>query len=328
MRAIVIKKHGDIRVLSHTNIQKPKIIPGHVIIKVKYCALNHLDLKVRKGLCGTKIKFPHILGSDICGNLENGFDKFNVGDEVVIYPIINDENSISKLNMIGGCSNYNGGYAEFVLVPKQCIIKKPKWLSSIESCSLNVSYLTVWNILRTLDCKKDDEIFVWGGNSGIGTASILLAKSIGCKVITTVSDDSKIGLVKKLGADVVLNRKKKNILRSVMRGTNGVDHVIDHVGSKTWQTSINMLKAGGKMATCGVITGNYSKVNIFDVYNKQIKIFGIYMGNKSQLIELHKFMKLKKIKPIIDSILSLRDARLAHKKLENGKQFGKIVLRV
>ena len=107
-----------------------------------------------------------------------------------------------------------------------------------------------------------------------------------------------------------------------------MDHVIDHVGSKTWQTSINMLKVGGKMATCGVTTGNYSKVNILDIYNKQIKIFGIYMGNKSQLIELHKFIKLKKIKPIIDSIINLREVRLAHKKLENGKHFGKIVLKV
>ena len=209
MRAIIIKKHGDISVLHYTNIRKPKIMPEHAIIKVKYCALNHLDLRVRNGLCGTKIKFPHILGSDICGNLENSFDKFNIGDEVVVYPIINDDNSIGKLNMIGGCSNYNGGYAEYVLVPKQCIIKKPKWMSSIESCSLNVSYLTVWNILRTLDCKNGDEVFVWGGNSGIGTASILLAKSIGCNVITTVSNDNKIDLAKKLGADIVLNRKKK-----------------------------------------------------------------------------------------------------------------------
>ncbi len=328
MRAVIIKKHGDSKVLSYTNIKKPKNMSDHVIIKVRYCALNHLDLRVRNGLCLQKIKFPHILGSDICGNLENDIEGFSLGDEVVVYPVINDVNSINRLNMISGCSDYNGGYAEFVRVPKQCIVKKPQWLSTIESCALNVSYLTVWNILQTLDCKVGDEVFVWGGNSGIGTASILLAKSKGCNVTTTVSEDNKIELMKKIGANVVINRKKNNVLKLIRKNTSkGVDHVIDHVGTKTWPTSINMLKVGGKMATCGVTTGNHTKVNISDIYNKRINIFGIYMGYKSQLVELHKFMKLKKITPIIDSIINLQDARLAHRKLESGQHFGKIILK-
>ncbi|MCY3854633.1 MAG: zinc-binding dehydrogenase [Thaumarchaeota archaeon] len=330
MKSIIITKHGNYDVLTYTDTQKPTNKKDHVIIKVKYCALNHLDLLVRNGLRGRKVKFPHVLGSDICGILENDFGDFNSGDEVVVYPVIKNTTPTNLPNMIGGFSFYDGGYSEFVRVPKNCIIKKPKWLSSLDACTLNVSYLTVWNILQTLNCKKNDKIFVWGGNSGIGTATILLAKAIGCNVITTISDHDNVDLVKKIGADHVIDRKKENVLKSVRKNTNniGVDYVIDHVGSKTWPTSINMLKRGGKMATCGITTGTYARVNISRVYNKKINILGFYMGNKSQLINLHKFINLKKIKPIIDSIFDLADVKLAHKKLEQSKHFGKIILRV
>ena len=158
----------------------------------------------------------------------------------------------------------------------------------------------------------------------------MLAKQLGCNVITTTSDHHKINRIKKIGADNVINRIKENVPEYVNTYTNnnGIDHVIDHVGTKTWPISIKMLKIGGKMATCGITTGIYSKVNISYIYNLQLKIFGFYMGTRNQLIDLHKFMKLKNIRPIIDSVVDLENVESAHKKLESGNHFGKIILRI
>ena len=153
MKAVIIKKHGKQNVLTYTNVRKPSYKKQYARIKVKYCALNHLDLLVRNGLHGKILEFPHILGSDICGVLEDSFGNFIRGDEVVVYPVIKNTKS-NMQSMIGGFSSNNGGYSEFVRVPENCILKKPQWLSSQEACAINVSYLTVWNILQTLNCKK------------------------------------------------------------------------------------------------------------------------------------------------------------------------------
>ncbi len=299
-----------------------------VIVKVRYCAINHLDILVRNGSTVRKIQFPHILGCDVCGTLEEGFGNFKIGDKVVIYPVINDGSS-NLINIIGGFSAYNGGYAEFIRVPKQCIVKKPHYFSDKEACSLNISYLTAWNILESLDCKTGKCIFVWGAGSGIGSAIILLAKARGINVITVTSNDEKMKLSKKIGADVIINRNKKNILKSVTKYySGGVDYVVDHVGAKTWPISIKLLKVGGKMATCGITTGCQTRINILDIYNKQLTIFGIYAGSKSQLMKLHSFMKNNKIKPVIDSTFSLENAVFAHKRMTSNNHFGKIILEI
>ncbi|HSD04205.1 MAG TPA: zinc-binding dehydrogenase, partial [Nitrosopumilaceae archaeon] len=127
-----------------------------------------------------------------------------------------------------------------------------------------------------------------------------------------------------------IDRSKSDVISEVLKHTknDGVDAVIDHVGAKTWPVSIDALKVGGKMIACGTTTGTDAIVNIRMFYSKEAQIIGAYLGSKSQLATLHKFMKLKKIRPIIDSVFALKDARLAHKKMESSDQFGKIVLKI
>lgn len=330
MKAVVIKKHGGPEVLSYEKIQDPKPKKGHVIVKVNYCAVNHLDIWVRNGLPGRKVSFPHILGCDVCGILTSDFGNFKKGEKIVVYPAIKSKTPRVSFTIIGGFGEYKGGYAEFIQVPQENIIKKPDWFSDAEASALNVSYLTAWNMLQKSDCKKGNTILIWGANSGVGSAAILLAKAKGINVITVVSDSKKASLARKLGADFIINRNKSDVITEVLRHTknDGVDAVIDHVGAKTWPVSIEVLKVGGRMLACGTTTGAEAIVNIRALYSKEAQIIGAYLGSKSQLVSLHRFMKLEKIKPIIDSIFNLKDVRLAHKKMESSNQFGKIILKI
>ncbi|MGH9934353.1 MAG: zinc-binding dehydrogenase, partial [Nitrososphaerales archaeon] len=169
----------------------------------------------------------------------------------------------------------------------------------------------------------------YGAGSGVGSATIQLAKAKGAKVITTVGDESKIALAKKLGASHVINRTKQDIVAEVMTITGtGVDAVIDHVGASTWMTSLKCLKLGGKMAVCGATSGEVANIEIRTVYNKQASIIGAYLGTKKELVEMMRFMQTKKIRPVIDSKIDLRKAAYAHERMEKNEHFGKIVLTI
>ncbi|MHB8601666.1 MAG: zinc-binding dehydrogenase [Nitrosotalea sp.] len=330
MKAIIIKKHGGPDVLSYEQIPDPVAQKGHVLVRVNYCAVNHLDIWVRNGMPGKSVVFPHILGCDICGTILEEFGGFKKGEKVVVYPAVDTDIPRVSFGIIGGFGKYRGGYAEIISVPKKNIIKKPSWLSDKEAAAINISYLTAWNMLEKSRCKKDDIVLIWGANSGVGSAAILLAKAKGLKIITIASNKNKTTLAKKLGADFVIDRNTKDVTSEVLRLTNqvGVDTVIDHVGAKTWPVSLEVLKVKGRMVSCGTTTGGEAIVNIRSFYSKETQITGAYLGSKSQLVSLHKFMKLKKIKPVIDSVFDLKDAKNAHQKMEESNQFGKILLQV
>ena len=185
-------------------------------------------------------------------------------------------------------------------------------------------------MLERTKCKKGDIVLICGANSGVGSAAILLAKAKGLKIITVASDERKVSSAKKLGADFVVDRNKSDVISEVLKYTDqkGVDAVIDHVGAKTWPVSLEILKVRGRMIACGTTTGADTSVNIRTFYSKEATIVGAYLGEKSQLVSLHKFMRLKKLKPIIDSVFDLKDTQLAHKKMESSSQFGKIILKI
>ncbi|MGB9125665.1 MAG: zinc-binding dehydrogenase [Nitrosotalea sp.] len=330
MNAIIIRKHGGPEVLLYEKVPDPVPEKGDVLVKVNYCAVNHLDIWVRNGIAGKQIAFPHILGCDISGTLLEGFADFKKNEKIIVYPAFDSNVPRVSFGIIGGFGKYKGGYAELISVPKKNIIKKPDWLSDQEAAAINVSYLTAWNMLEKSRCKKGDTVLIWGANSGVGSAAILLAKAKGFRIITVASNKNKIKSVKKLGVDFVIDRNTQDVTFEVLKITNqvGVDAVIDHVGTKTWPVSLEVLKIKGRMIACGTTTGGEAIVNIRAFYSKEAQIIGAYLGSKSQLVSLHKFMKLKKIKPVIDDIFDLKDAKAAHQKMEKSNQFGKILLKI
>ncbi|MGI0014227.1 MAG: zinc-binding dehydrogenase, partial [Nitrososphaera sp.] len=306
---------------------------------VKYCGVNHLDIWARQGLTPKKIRLPHISGCDIVGNVRSGSPHFKAGDRVMVYPgaycgacaycRAGRQNLCAKFAIIGGLSSYDGGYAEQVCVPARNAIRLPASIGDEEAAALAVSYLTSWNMLRTNGASKGKIVLVYGATGGVGMAAIQLAKALGATVATTVSSKTKQDFASRLGADRVIDRSSQNVAEQVekMTGGTGVDIVIDHVGASTWRTSIAVLKHGGRMAVCGMTSGNEATVPVRTFYTKQIAMAGALLGTKGQLIELVGFVTRKKIRPAIDSILPLERAAEAQAKMEAGRQMGKILLK-
>jgi NADPH:quinone reductase-like Zn-dependent oxidoreductase len=347
MKAVAFFEHGSADVLQyHEDFPDPVADKNKVVIDIEYCGINHLDIWTRQGIAGKKIRLPHICGCDIVGTTTTTTSK---GQKVMIYPgvscgkcqycsskrgknNITQENLCSQFAIIGGMSDYNGGYAERIAVPEKNVIRLPRGLKSEAAATLAVSYLTAWNMLQTNGVSRrggKKTILVYGASSGVGMATIQLAKALGATVITTVSGNSKYDFAKKLGADYIIDRTRQDIAEKVKKIVpGGVDVVIDHVGAATWPTSIAVLRQGGRMAVCGMTSGNEATVPVRAFYTKQIVIIGYLLGTKAQLHELINFVIGKKIQPVIDSVFRLQDAKEAQKKMEAGLHAGKILLKL
>lgn len=330
MKAVPFFEHGPADVLQYCEFPDPAAGKNEVIVDVEYCGVNHLDIWTRMGIAGKKIRLPHVCGCDIVGTVK--------GQRVMVYPGAScgrcrhckagHENLCGEFAIIGGMSDWNGGYAERVAVPARNIIKLPPALKSEPAAALAVSYLVAWNMLRTNGAGKGRTILVYGAASGVGMATIQLAKALGAKVITTVSGNAKHDFAKKLGAHHVIDRTSQNVAEEVKKiAPAGADIVIDHVGAATWPTSIAALRQGGRMAVCGMTSGNEATVPVRMFYSKQAVMTGALLGTSAQLQELVRFVVGKKIRPVIDSVFPLRDAREAQSKMEAGLHAGKILLK-
>ncbi len=341
MKAVPIYSHGDLNVLRYEqDFPTPIPNPSEILIRVKYCGLNHLDIWTRMGIPGITIGFPHVCGSDIVGSVEEEYAEMPKGDRVLVYPGIgcNDchncrngtETLCRDFSIIGGLSKYNGGYAEYVTVPKTNIISLPREIGDEQAATLSISYLTAWNIVKKLHLKENDTVLIYGASGGLGMAMIQISKALGIRTISAISDDSKLNFAYDIGSDYVINRKKKEIALEIEKITRGigVDAVVDNAGQKTLNTSINSVREGGKIALCGTTSGSEANFQIRTFYSKQIQLFGILIGSKLELMELINFVNEKKIVPKIDSVLPLTQVQQAHHKLEKGEQLGKILIKI
>lgn len=341
MKAVPIYSHGAPNVLKYVQ-DFPAPVPNssEILIKVKYCGLNHLDIWTRSGIPGITIDFPHICGSDIVGSSEEESGAIAKGSRVLIYPGISCNNChtcrngietlCKEFSIIGGLSKYNGGYAEYVTVPKTNIILIPHEISDEQAATLSISYLTAWNAVKKLQLKKNDTLLVYGASGGLGMAMIQISKALGIRTISTISDDSKLNFAYEIGSDYVINRKKKEIafeIEKITRGI-GVDAVMDNAGLQTLNTSISSVRRGGKIAMCGTTSGSEANFQIRTFYSKQIQLLGILIGSKLELLELINFINEKRIMPKIDSIFPLSQVQEAHNKLEIGEQLGKILIKI
>ena len=302
MKAIQIKKHGDVGVLSYSEIDEPVCPPNKIKIKIKACSVNHLDIWVRSGIPGLNLPLPLILGSDGAGfvtEVGNKIKSFKVNDEVIVQPGTYDKNSIMVKN---GKENFSKTYgilgetedgvqAEYVILDPINVYLKPKHLSFIEAASMPLVFMTSYQMLvERAKLINDELVLIYGGTSGIGMAAIQIARDIGAKIITTVGNDNKIEYAMNLGADYVINHNDDDMLKKIKDITSrGVDVVFEHIGPLTWQNSLKSLSIGGRIVTCGATTG------------------------KSVSIDLRHLYKFK-------------DVKEAHLRMENRKHFGKIIL--
>ncbi|HUC53349.1 MAG TPA: zinc-binding dehydrogenase [Candidatus Cybelea sp.] len=342
MKAVVFHQHGGPDVLKYTEAPDPAIRPNEVLVGVKACALNHLDLWVRQGIPGVAIPLPHIPGSDVSGEIAQvGADVSTVcaGQKVVLAPgvtcgkcpacISGQDNRCRQFTNLG--YRMDGGCAEFVRAPEVNCLPYPENLTFEEAAAIPLVFQTAWHmLLARAELQPGEDVLVLGAGSGVGSAAIQIAKFFGARVIATASADEKLHKAKQLGADHLINHKTQKIRDEVRRITNkrGVDVVFEHVGTATWDDSLASLAPGGRLVTCGATTGYDAKVDLRFLFSRQLSLLGSYMGTKSELQTVMKLVAAGKLKPIVDRVFPLSEAAAAHTYLQSSSQFGKVVLKI
>lgn len=338
MKAVRFHEYGGPEVLRFEDAPDPKPRADQVLVRVKACALNHLDLWVRKGVGSAKL--PHINGSDVSGDIvECGeyIKDVKPGQRVLLAPMVycghcqacaeGRQNFCREFTVLGYA--VDGGNAEFIAANRENVIPIPNEMTYDEAASVPLVFLTAWHMLvGRAQAKAGDIVLVLGGGSGVGTAAIQICKMLGARVIATAGDEAKLDQCRELGADYTINHYRDKISDEVKKITAraGVDIVFEHVGKATFDESVKSLKPGGKLVTCGATTGPEAQFDIRVLFAKQLSFLGSYMGNMGELHEVLKHVFSGKLKPVVDKTFPLREARAAHERLEKREQFGKVVL--
>jgi NADPH:quinone reductase-like Zn-dependent oxidoreductase len=338
MKAVRIHQFGGPEVLQYEDVPDPELRKDQVLVRVKACALNHLDLWVRKGLPG--VKLPHILGSDIAGEIAavgEYISAFQPGQRVLIAPmhfcghcvkcVAGLQNQCQEFTVIGNA--VDGGNCELIAVPAANVIPIPDTLDFNQAASVPLVFVTAWHMLVTLaEVRPGQTVLVLGASSGVGIAAIQIAKLFHCRVITTAGDETKLEKARALGADYGINHYKQKISEEVRRITNkeGVDIVVEHVGAATWDESVRSLKNGGTLVTCGATTGPNVAVNLQHLFARQLRLLGSYMGTMADLNDALSHIFAGRMKPVVDRTFPLNELRAAHEYLEKSQMFGKVVM--
>ena len=339
MKAVVFHAQGGTDKLCYEEVPDPTISASEILVKVRACAVNHLDIRARRDRPEVQ-PFPHILGSDISGEVVEvgaGVGNVTVGDSVVLSPCIpcgqcadcrnGDENLCDSQILLG--FQTNGGYAEYVKAPAENATLLSSNLSYYEAAAMPMAYLTAWHMLVTrAGIRPGDDVLILSAGSGVGSAGLQIAKLCGARVFATASTDEKLERARQMGADFTINYTAADF-SEIVRGETaerGVDVVFEHVGSATWDRSIASLAKKGRLVSCGVTTGNIGKIDIRKMYQKQLTLMGSALGTTSELRTVIRLAEQGKLNPIIDRVLPLHQAAEAHQIIEARENFGKICL--
>lgn len=310
MKAIFFKTPGDVAVLEYGEQPTPQAGPGEVLIRVKACALNRIDIWQRSGKY--PVPLPHILGSDISGVTESG-------EEVIVNPAL--ERGHDKPVDIVGFST-QGGYAEFVTVPVNNVHPKPAKLSFEEAAAFPLTALTAWHMLNSrAQLAAGEKVFIWGAAGGLGVMAMQVAKHLGGYVIAGTRDPAKAAALKQLGADAVVVVNQNTVFEPV-------DVVFETVGAHTWPASFAMLKPAGRLVIAGTTSGNIATLDLQQLYTKQISILGSRMGSAQEFTEVLALLNQGVLRPVLAEVFTLAQAAKAHTAFEAGNIVGKIVLKV
>ena len=341
MKGVVVRKHGGLDALLLEDLPDPEPNPGEALVEVKACGVNHLDLWVRKGIPGHPYPLPMIPGNDIAGvirQIDPGTGPFQVGDPVLVAPGVScrhctrcasgEDHLCREYGIIG--ETRDGGYAQLAAVPNSNLIAIPKGISFEEAAAFPLVFLTAWHMLAgRAKVVPGEDVLIHAAGSGVGTAAIQVARLFGARVIATAGSREKLERAKELGAAEVIHYRDEDFSSRVRKitGKRGVDVVIDSVGVDTWKGNIRSLAAGGRFVFCGATSGWDVETDVRRVFFKGLSILGSTMGSQGDLREAVGHLAAGRLKPVVDDVLPLEEAREAHRRLEEREVFGKIVLR-
>jgi len=338
MKAVRIHEFGGPEVLRYEDVPDPKPRKDQVLVRVKACAMNHLDFWVRKGLPG--VNLPHIPGSDVAGEIvELGeyVTGFKPGQRVLLAPmhfcnrcakcVAGLQNQCPEFTVLG--NRVDGGNCELIAVAPVNVIPFPDTMDFNQAASVPLVFLTAWRMLvGRAGIRPGQTVLVLGASSGVGIAAIQIAKLFHARVITTAGDEKKLEKARVLGADHGINHYQQKISEEVKKLTEkeGVDIVVEHVGAATWEESMKCLKPAGTLVTCGATTGPSASFDLRFLYSRQLSLLGSYMGTMGELYDVLGHVFAGRLKPVVDRTFALKDIRAAHDYMEKSQMFGKVVL--
>ena len=343
MRAVVLTAYGGLDKVVVADVPPPAMAGPHdVIVAVKAAALNHLDLFVVGGLPGVTHQFPFILGGDGAGIVEetgSAVTRVKKGDRVLINPgvwcgrcefCLDGEQSLCTTYSLLG-EHLPGTLAELVKVPEANVQPFPASVDWPQAAAFPLAFLTAWRMLMTkARVQPQETVLIWGIGGGVALAALAIAKQAGARVIVTSSSDDKLARAKQLGAHETINHKTQDVAKEVRRLTNrrGAEVVIETVGTQTWETSLKALARTGRLVSCGGTSGPMVTTDVRRLFWHQYVIMGSTMGNSREFEAVTTLLARGALQPVVDSVLPMAQARQAFERLQQGGQFGKIVVTV
>lgn len=340
MRAVPITTHGGPEVLTIREVPDPSPSGDDALVRVRACALNHLDLWQRRGIARVGLTLPHIPGSDIAGEVvEGGPSGLAAGTRVVVHPGLNcgrcaaclagQDSLCDRYGVVGYQSE--GGYAELVVVPARNLLTIPDGVGFETAAAFPLTFLTAWHMLLSrANLRAGETVLVIAAGSGVGQAAVQIARLHGARVLATAGDARKLEAARALGADEALDHYAAGLTDEVRRltGGRGVDVVIEHVGEAVWDRVVKCLARGGRLVTCGATSGYHGAIDLRALFARQLSLMGSYMGTRADLDAAWAAFGRGELRPVVDAVLPLADAAEAHRRLETQAQFGKVVLEI
>jgi NADPH:quinone reductase-like Zn-dependent oxidoreductase len=340
MKAAVIREHGGADVIGIEDLPGPEPGPGEIVVEVRAGALNHLDIWVRKG-GRAELKFPHIVGSDAAGvvaALGEGTEGVEVGREVVIVSGYGcGACEFCRQGEVGLCESFGiiglsrpGVFAERAVVPAGSVVPKPASLDFRQAACLGVAYGTAWRMLFTRAALRPGEsVLVHGIGGGVALAALQFVKAAGARAIVTSSSDEKLAKARQMGAAETINYSTtSDVAAAVHELTDGrgVDVAFDSVGAATWPIDMAATRKGGRVVICGVTSGAETTISLQTLYWRQLSLLGSTFASKADFLAMLRTLETAGIEPAIDTVLPIEKLADAHRRMEEGKQFGKIVV--
>jgi NADPH:quinone reductase-like Zn-dependent oxidoreductase len=339
MKAARIHRHGGPEVLSIDEIPRPRPGPGQVLVRMIGVSVNHLDLWVRRGMPGFTVGFPRILGCDGTGEIAElgaGVTHLSVGQKVVIEPGFSsgqsdfDRAGLDHLSEDYGIrgEHCDGLDAEFVALPARFVFPLPDRLDPLRAAAAPLVFLTAWGMLVSrAKVRAGEKVLVLGGGSGVGSAAIQIARDLGATVLATAGTPAKRKLVEDLGG-IPIDHSQESWDKQVRAATGGAgaDVVVEHVGPATWDKSMRCLARNGRLVTCGGTTGPKVSITLPHLFIKNQSVLGSTMGPRDSLPLIFDKLAAGTYRLVLDRILPLAQARLAHELLEARQVVGKLVL--
>jgi NADPH:quinone reductase-like Zn-dependent oxidoreductase len=340
VKALAFHEHGGLDRLRYQDVPDPAIDPADVLVRVRACALNHLDLFVREGLPGFRLPLPFWTGCDIAGEVAQvgaAVRDVTVGDRVAVNPNLHcgrcefcekGEQSLCITYGILG-EHVHGGLAEYVKVAGDKLLKLPAHVKYEDAAAFILVNMTAWRMLVTqARLRAGEDLLVIGVGGGVSSTAVQIGKLCGARVWVTSSSDDKLARARELGADECINHAREDWARVVWEktGRRGVDVVLENVGAATWKGSLRALAKGGRLVTCGATSGPIGETDIRVVFWKQVSIIGSTMSSNAEFHDVMQEFFRGRLRAIVDTIMPLAEGVDAQRRLAEGKQFGKIVL--